>query len=80
MTANKLPYLWADVLCINPYLAFFLNLVLAIPTNDLLSKCWAFRKEQVRVASPEKSEQICGEIPHALPKLCMALPNAGLAG
>ena len=78
--ANGLLYLWVDVLCINPYLQFFLNLVLAIPTNDLLNKRWAFLKEQVRVASSEKSEQTSGEIPHALPKLCMALPNAGLAG
>jgi len=57
LMANGLLYLWVDVLGINPYLAFFLNLVLTIPTNFLLNKLWAFRKDRDTVASPEKPEQ-----------------------
>lgn len=41
--ANVLLYLWIDVLGVNPYLAFFLNLVFTIPANFLLNKLWAFR-------------------------------------
>jgi putative flippase GtrA len=45
LLANALLYLWIDVLGVNQYLAFFLNLIITIPTNFLLNKLWAFRKE-----------------------------------
>lgn len=43
--ANILLYLWIDVLGVNQYLAFILNLVFTIPANFLLNKLWAFKKE-----------------------------------
>ncbi len=44
--ANILLYLWVDVLGINPYIAFFINLIITIPTNFVLNKLWAFRDEK----------------------------------
>lgn len=41
--ANVLLYLWVDVLNVNQYVAFFLNLIFTIPANFLLNKFWAFR-------------------------------------
>ena len=46
LLANALLYVWVDVIGINPYLAFFINLVITIPTNFLLNKLWAFRGEK----------------------------------
>lgn len=43
--ANVLLYLWIDVLGVNQYLAFILNLVITVPLNFLLNKLWAFKKE-----------------------------------
>lgn len=43
--ANILLYLWIDVLDINQYLAFVINLVFTIPVNFLLNKLWAFKTE-----------------------------------
>lgn len=43
--ANILLYLWIDVLGINQYLAFVINLVFTIPVNFLLNKLWAFKTE-----------------------------------
>lgn len=43
LLANVLLYCWIDVLGVNQYLAFLLNLVITIPTNFLLNKLWAFR-------------------------------------
>jgi putative flippase GtrA len=45
LLANGLLYVWVDLLKISPYLAFFLNLIITIPTNFFLNKLWAFRKE-----------------------------------
>lgn len=52
--ANVLLYLWIDVLGINQYIAFFLNLILTIPTNFLLNKLWAFRKQEVKNVNEEQ--------------------------
>ena len=49
--ANVLLYLWIDILGVNQYLAFFINLVITIPLNFLLNKLWAFKK------SPRPSEE-----------------------
>lgn len=45
LLANVLLYLWIDVLGVNQYLAFLLNLVFTIPANFLLNKLWAFKKK-----------------------------------
>lgn len=37
--------LWVDVLGISAYIAFFLNLIVSIPTNFLINRFWAFRIE-----------------------------------
>ena len=42
---NILLYIWIDVLGVNQYLAFIFNLVFTIPTNFLLNKLWAFKKD-----------------------------------
>ena len=55
--ANILLYLWIDVLGVNQYLAFILNLVFTIPTNFLLNKLWAFKKES-RTANERDAESV----------------------
>lgn len=56
LLANVLLYLWIDVLGVNQYLAFFLNLIITIPTNFLLNKLWAFRRQPA--SSPEVPDGI----------------------
>lgn len=58
--ANILLYLWIDVLGVNQYIAFFLNLILTIPTNFILNKMWAFRKQET-VISENKQASIDAE-------------------
>lgn len=41
---NILLFVWVDVLGISAYIAFFLNLIVSVPTNFLINKYWAFRK------------------------------------
>ena len=54
LLANALLYLWIDVLGVNQYLAFFLNLIITIPTNFLLNKLWAFRRQPAsRTEAPD---------------------------
>jgi putative flippase GtrA len=52
LLANALLYLWIDVLSVNQYIAFLLNLVITIPANFLLNRFWAFRTDAA-VASQE---------------------------
>jgi len=54
--ANVLLYLWIDVLNVNQYLAFFLNLVFTIPVSFLLNKLWAFKKEAVPATDEGSNE------------------------
>jgi putative flippase GtrA len=56
LLANGLLYVWVDLLKISPYLAFFLNLMITIPTNFLLNKLWAFRKETAAEPPVESAE------------------------
>lgn len=46
LLANVLLYLWIDVFSVNEYIAFFLNLIITIPTNFLINKLWAFRNKK----------------------------------
>lgn len=56
LLANGFLYVWIDLLKISPYLAFFLNLIITIPTNFLLNKLWAFRKENTMELPVETME------------------------
>lgn len=43
---NVLLWLFVDIIGINQYVAPIINLFITIPTNFLLNKFWAFRKEK----------------------------------
>lgn len=63
LLANALLYLWIDVLGVNEYLAFFINLIITVPTNFLLNKLWAFRKEPQKNAADSEPESPVTEDP-----------------
>lgn len=41
---NIMLYVWVDVLKINEYLAYLINLGITVPLNFILNKFWAFRR------------------------------------
>ncbi len=41
--ANALSYVWINVFGISKYVAPLINLVISIPLNFIINKCWAFR-------------------------------------
>jgi putative flippase GtrA len=48
LLANVLLYVWVDVLLINKYLAYLINLIFTIPLNFILNKYWAFRNARYK--------------------------------
>lgn len=41
---NLLSWFWIEIMCISKYIAPLINLIISVPLNFIINKCWAFKK------------------------------------